>query len=88
MTELHGSSLKVALTHFSAIFLCTLLLPDFSFTVEENLLEIIMRRILCLFLKKSVKKSLFSLEIVCLLCLFFIKVFFAGTSFANKKNKA
>lgn len=83
--------LKVALTHFSAIFLCTLLLPDFSFTIKENLVEIIMRHILYLFLKKisHQKKSLFSLEIVCLLSLFFNKVvFFTGTSFANKKNKA
>lgn len=44
--------LKVALTHFSAIFLCTLLLTDFSFTIKENLVEIIMRHILYLFLKK------------------------------------
>lgn len=44
--------LKVALTHFSAIFLCTLLLTDFSFTIKENLVEIIMRHILYLFFKK------------------------------------
>lgn len=57
MTEFHGSPLKVALTHVSAIFLCSRLLPDFSFTIEENLLEIIMRGILYLFfLNLSPKK--------------------------------
>lgn len=62
MAELHRRQLLHSSSQISV--LCNIFLPDFSFTIEENLLEITMKGTLYRFLKICHKKNNYFLEIV------------------------
>lgn len=95
MAKLHRRQLSYSSSQISVF--CIIFLPDFSFTIEENLLEITMKSTLYRFLKICHQKNNYFLEIVtglklqlfvCVLCwgvVFNKGVFFAGTPFARRK---